>query len=159
VPITEIPLRSVPRADRTLVQQLMTAHGSVVRDADGLAAAARRLENAVLRRLPRSGGGFGGSAVRDDPADATSTPDCAAAQRITAFEDASLTLAARVLLLAAAARTESRGCHTRSDHPQPTERQRHSVAFRLGSEGQPVPAPDGFAVADLWSLDPLPTAS
>ncbi|WP_228000821.1 L-aspartate oxidase [Nocardia australiensis] len=145
VPIPQIPLRSVPRADRNLVQRLMTAHGAVIREADGLADAARQLENAVLHRVPRTGGAVG-----------TAIP---AAQRITEFEDAALTLAARVLLHAAAARAESRGCHTRSDHPHSTESQHYSTAFRLGSEGQPVAAPDGFAVADPWSRDSLPSAS
>ncbi|MFD0362389.1 L-aspartate oxidase [Nocardia sp. GCM10030253] len=215
-PITEIPLRAVLRVDRTLVQQLMTAHGSVVRDSAGLSDATRRLEDAVLHRATRSRHGSGnsvtrdgiarpnGSAVNDSPVhrnaaahnkaavhsgpavhnDAAAdrhpaahvdaslpsgvaalpsaqhrTSNSFAAQRIAEFEDAALTLTARVLLLAAAARTESRGCHTRSDHPESTERQRHSVAFRLGSEGQPVQAPDGFAVADPWPRDSLPSAS
>ncbi|MFE7802254.1 L-aspartate oxidase [Nocardia sp. NPDC057440] len=210
VPITEIPLRAVPRVDRMLVQQLMTAHGSVVRDAAGLADATRRLEHAVLHRVTRTGHGSASPAARDSsaaprgaaaidpsmddaaaipgdrpvqdgrgprndtaehkdasspngvvplPGPAQGSPSSIAAQRIAEFEDAALTLTARVLLLAAAARTESRGCHTRSDHQEPTERQQHSVAFRLGSEGQPVPAPDGFAVADPWPRDSLPSAS
>ncbi|MEV6429759.1 L-aspartate oxidase [Nocardia sp. NPDC051463] len=205
-PITEIPLRAVPRVDRMLVQQLMTAHGSVVRDGAGLSDATRRLEHAVLHRVTRTGhssavrdsratGGAaaidpsvddaaaisGDRAVRDGhgvcngaaaQTDASSpngvvpltgpahdSAGSIAAQRIAEFEDAALTLTARVLLLAAAARTESRGCHTRSDYQEPTERRQHSVAFRLGSEGQPVPAPDGFAVADPWPRDSLPSAS
>ena len=56
-------------------------------------------------------------------------------------EDAALTVAAGVLLAAATVRTETRGCHVRTDHPATDDRGwRHSVAVRLDGHGRPVPA-------------------
>ncbi|MGC1732768.1 MAG: L-aspartate oxidase, partial [Pseudonocardiaceae bacterium] len=44
------------------------------------------------------------------------------------------------VLAAAAARTESRGCHLRTDHPRPAERWRRSIGVVLDDAGTPVPA-------------------
>ncbi|MGB6226466.1 MAG: L-aspartate oxidase, partial [Pseudonocardiaceae bacterium] len=55
-------------------------------------------------------------------------------------EDAGLTLTAAAVLAAAAARTESRGCHLRTDHPRPAERWRRSIGVVLDDAGTPVPA-------------------
>jgi L-aspartate oxidase len=44
------------------------------------------------------------------------------------------------VLAAAAARTESRGCHLRTDHPRPAKRWRRSIAVVLDDDGNPVPA-------------------
>lgn len=181
--VTEVSFHTVPRAARALVQQSMTSHASVVRDAAGLAEAAMRLRDAVSHsaatrlRAELTGAahpiaGTTGTAVSDiatlhgaEAPNGTGAPDgtgdlnsTAAAQRITAFEDAALTLTAQVLLLSAAARTESRGCHARSDHPTSDEQQRHSRAVRLGPEGHPVPAPDGLDLGD-WNQDAIPSAS
>ena len=79
-----------PVLDRRALQQAMTRWASVVRDADGLAHLTDALANASPRPLRTR-------------ADA---------------EDAALTATARVVAVAAAARTESRGCHHRSDYPQ-----------------------------------------
>ncbi|EJZ08032.1 L-aspartate oxidase, partial [Mycolicibacterium fortuitum subsp. fortuitum DSM 46621 = ATCC 6841 = JCM 6387] len=46
------------------------------------------------------------------------------------FEDAALTITARAIAAAALARTESRGCHHRSDHPDTDPAQEHSVTIR-----------------------------
>lgn len=110
--VGEIPARAAEYSDRDVVQHLMTTHASVVRDRAGLAEALKRLDDAVTRRDTR-----------------------AAAHPIAAIEDAALTLAARALLLAALARTESRGCHSRSDHPDAVPELRHSLPIRLNSDG------------------------
>ncbi|MDQ2791048.1 MAG: L-aspartate oxidase, partial [Actinomycetota bacterium] len=55
-------------------------------------------------------------------------------------EDAGLTLVAAAVLAAAAARTESRGCHLRTDHPRQAKRLRRSIAVVLDDAGNPVPA-------------------
>ncbi|MGX7725711.1 L-aspartate oxidase [Rhodococcus sp. 5G237] len=99
-----IPVVAATVCDRAVLQQLMTRHALVVRDADGLSAAAVELDDASV-----------------------ATP-CADADRL---EDAALTVTARALLLAAQRRTESRGCHTRSDHPDTDPAQAHSLELRL----------------------------
>ncbi|MGO4614600.1 L-aspartate oxidase [Nocardia sp. 2YAB30] len=115
--VTEVRARLTEHADRDLVQQLMTTHASVVRDGAGLDEALKRLDDVVTRRETLSG----------------------TAHPIAGIEDAALTLAARTMLLAAATRTESRGCHTRSDHPEPVRALRHSLPMRLNPDGAPEP--------------------
>lgn len=88
--------------NRDILQRNMSQYASVVRDADGL----RRLE-AVLA-----------DARAVQPASRES------------FEDAALTITARAIAAAALARTESRGCHHRSDHPDTDPAQEHSVTIR-----------------------------
>ncbi|MEU2093263.1 L-aspartate oxidase [Nocardia beijingensis] len=117
--VREIPARAAEFADREVVQHLMTTHASVVRDRAGLAEALKRLDDVVTRRDTHT----------------------AAAHPIAGIEDAALTLAARALLLAALARTESRGCHTRSDHPDAVPELRHSLPIRLNGDGVPEYAP------------------
>lgn len=128
--VTDARCAAAEVAPRAAVQRLTTAHASVVRDAEGLERARRRLAEAVERQAE---------------------PEGAAARRITAVEDAALTLTARFLLAAAALRTESRGCHTRSDHPEPVAAQAHSTRFALGPDGLPVPAEPALTL--------VPTAS
>ncbi|MGH3671398.1 MAG: L-aspartate oxidase, partial [Pseudonocardiaceae bacterium] len=89
-----------PVADRDQVQRAMSAHAGIGRDAAGLAAA---------------------SAVT-----AASTPKRLRTPREA--EDAGLTLAAAAILAAATVRTESRGCHLRTDHPRTRARWRRSIA-------------------------------
>jgi L-aspartate oxidase len=100
-----------PMADRDAVQRSMSAHAGIGRDAAGLAVAAA-VVRATTRRLRT-------------PRDA---------------EDAGLTLAAAAVLAAASARTESRGCHIRTDHPRPEARWRRSIAVVLDGTGTPVVA-------------------
>ncbi|WP_455901879.1 L-aspartate oxidase [Rhodococcus gordoniae] len=95
--------------DRARLQHLMTRHALVVRDADGLATAAVELDGA------------------------STTGPCADADRL---EDAALTVTARALLLAARRRTESRGCHTRSDHRDTDPAQARSLELRLDGNGE-----------------------
>ncbi len=74
---------------RADLQRAMTRYASVVRDADGLERLAKELDTATTR-VPKSR---------------------------KAFEDIALTTVAGAVTAAALARTESRGCHHRSDFP------------------------------------------
>ena len=122
--VTDTPEVALPHADRSALQQLMSAHAAVVRDGDGLRGAMLRVLH-LMDEAPRA-----------DP--------------MTVAEDAALTITARALLVAATTRAESRGCHTRSDCPQPSEELRRSVAIRLGADGRPQVA--GEPVAPVGTL-------
>ncbi|MFD6860355.1 L-aspartate oxidase [Rhodococcus sp. NPDC060090] len=100
----------LPRLDRTELQYVMTHDALVVRDETGLAAAETILAGARMR----------------------------ACDEVTDLEDATLTLAARALVGAALRRTESRGCHTRRDHPTPDPDQAYSLDQRLDDDGELV---------------------
>ncbi len=56
----------------------------------------------------------------------------------TDLEDVALTVTATVVAAAAQARTESRGCHHRSDHPGVDPVQAVSTAVGLDATGRPV---------------------
>jgi L-aspartate oxidase len=71
------------------LQRAMTRYASVVRDGDGLQRLAKELDTATPRVIKS----------RKD------------------FEDVALTITAGAVAAAALARTESRGCHHRSDYP------------------------------------------
>ncbi|WP_024793095.1 L-aspartate oxidase [Tomitella biformata] len=109
VEATEVELRQAQTVPRTLLQALMTAHASVVRDGAGLASAAAALGSESASVTPSAG---------------------------AAYEDAALTLAASAVLIAAALRTESRGCHTRLDHPDSDPRWADSIELSLGPDGR-----------------------
>lgn len=100
------------RADRCFLQQAMSVHAGLGRDAEGLAAA---------------------SAVAGETARV-------ALRTVADAEDAALTLAAAALLAAATARTESRGCHLRTDHPASAALWRRSIPVTLDETGSPVAA-------------------
>jgi L-aspartate oxidase len=104
------PRQAYPLADRGAVQQAMSAHAGIGRDATGLAAAGAVTRTTRWRpvRTPRDA------------------------------EDAGLTLAAAALLAAATARTETRGCHVRTDHPRTRARWRHSITVILDDAGVPM---------------------
>jgi len=91
---------------RAELQRAMTRHASVVRDADGLSRVAELLDTAK-------------------PRDMLSRKD---------FEDAALTTTASVVVSAARARLESRGCHHRADHPDTDPARAVSIDVRLEAE-------------------------
>ncbi len=93
----------VRSVSRPVLQRVMTEHAGVVRDGDGLALA----ESALA------------SHVRDT---------CSSNR---AREDAALTLVATALVVAASQRQESRGCHTRRDHPGRHPGRARSIRLRL----------------------------
>jgi L-aspartate oxidase len=103
---------AVPLAPREVVQQAMTAAAGIGRDAAGLAAASDRVESATAVGVPADRAGV---------------------------EDAALTLLAQAVLAAAGTRTESRGCHVRTDFPDRDDRwQRASLELALDADGRPV---------------------
>jgi L-aspartate oxidase len=111
---------AVPLAPREIVQQAMTAAAGIGRDAAGLAAASDRIEAATGTAVPRDRAGV---------------------------EDAALTLLAQAVLAAAGTRTETRGCHVRTDFPERDDVwQRASLVLTLDPAGQPV-VQTGTAVA------------
>ncbi|MCA2265528.1 L-aspartate oxidase, partial [Mycobacterium marseillense] len=54
------------------------------------------------------------------------------------FEDVALAVAARAVTAAALARTESRGCHHREEHPQAVTEQARSNVLRLADDQDSV---------------------
>jgi L-aspartate oxidase len=100
-----------PTADRDLVQRAMSAGASIGRDGAGLAAASDAIESSTAPGIPAGRAGV---------------------------EDAALTLLAQAVLAAAGTRTESRGCHVRTDFPGTDDTyQRSSLLVRL-TDGRPV---------------------
>nr|WP_280458125.1 L-aspartate oxidase [Nocardia carnea] len=138
-----------PALARALVQPTMTEHASVVRDGGGLARAAAVLENTIGRGRFRAAG-IEAESPATLPASPVSLPSPESGHRLSAspaeligrFEDFALTVTARAVLLAAAARIESRGCHTRADHPVPSENSARSIVIRLDGAGAPYVAAD-----------------
>ncbi|MEW5811769.1 MAG: L-aspartate oxidase [Actinomycetota bacterium] len=91
------PLRSV--LARPVLQQAMSRYASVVRDDDGLGRLSAQLDQATPRII----------------------------QSRSLFEDAALTAVAGAVGAAARARTETRGCHHRSDFPDTDPAQAVSI--------------------------------
>ncbi|MFI6053284.1 L-aspartate oxidase [Streptomyces violascens] len=99
------PVPLLDPAARIQIQRIMTEGAGVLRSADSLAEAAARLE-----------------AIRADE-------HKAAVPGVEAWETTNLLLVSRVLVAAAAAREETRGCHWREDRPDRDDAawQRHLV--------------------------------
>lgn len=92
--------------ERGELQRAMGRHASVVRDAAGMTRLSVMLSQAEVRTV----------AGRRD------------------FEDVALAVAARAVTAAALARTESRGCHHREEHPQTAAEQARSNVLRLSDD-------------------------
>jgi L-aspartate oxidase len=103
--------------DRTQLQQAMSRDASVVRDAAGL----HRLDDLL----------------------GTARGRVAGTRR--AVEDIALTVTAQAVVAAALARTESRGCHHRGDHPTSHDAEARSSAVRLTEGHAVVAAPAAVA--------------
>jgi L-aspartate oxidase len=123
-----------PCADRDVVQRAMSRHAGVGRDAAGLDTALAALDASTVDRPLWT--------KRD-------------------VEDAALTVVARVVLAAAAARTETRGCHVRTDHPSVDDHAwRRSLVVRLDARGRPVPTTGRAGLArELAGVFPMEVAS
>jgi L-aspartate oxidase len=107
-----VPSTAVPLAPRAVVQRAMTGAAGIGRDAAGLAAASDAVEAVTALGLPVDRAGV---------------------------EDAALTLLAQAVLAAAGHRTESRGCHVRTDFPERDDVwQRTSLVVGLDTAGRPV---------------------
>ncbi|MFD4406520.1 L-aspartate oxidase [Nocardia sp. NPDC058499] len=146
--------RSVPERPalpRALVQRTMTEHASVVREGRGLARATAILETAAGQgaRFPAESAEPHSRATVPMSAETLPTPasgrlPAGPAELIARFEDSALTVTARAVLLAAAARTESRGCHTRAEHSLPQEDSAEPMVIRLDGSGAPHLATDAM---------------
>ncbi|MFC4949782.1 L-aspartate oxidase [Pseudonocardia sp. GCM10023141] len=118
--VGRVPEWTVPIAPRALVQRAMTAAAGIGRDAAGLAAASDSVESALEMRAPADRAGV---------------------------EDAALSLLAQAVLAAAGTRTESRGCHVRSDFPERDDVwQEASLVVGLDPSGRPVVQEQAVAV-------------
>jgi L-aspartate oxidase len=103
---------AVPIADRRIVQSAMSGAAGIGRSAAGLAAASDAIEAATRVAVPVD---------------------------LAGLEDAALTLLGQAVLAAAGTRTESRGCHVRTDFPERDDAwQAESLLVRLDEAGQPV---------------------
>jgi L-aspartate oxidase len=110
VPV-ELPRLAAP-SDRAVLQQLMSRHAGIGRDAHGLATVSKTLDSVSVARVVDSR---------------------------ASVEDAALEVVARTLVLLASARAESRGSHLRTDHPtRDDQRWRRSLTARLDASGGPV---------------------
>ncbi|MEU6643873.1 L-aspartate oxidase [Saccharomonospora sp. NPDC046836] len=103
---------AAPVAERDALQRVMSRYAGIGRDAEGLAVAGSVLD----------------LSVEDSPL-----------WTHRMVEDAALTLLAQALVAAAARRTESRGCHVRTDFTErDDELWQRSQLIRLSPSGQPV---------------------
>ncbi|GGP49132.1 L-aspartate oxidase [Saccharothrix coeruleofusca] len=101
-----------PVADRDSLQRVMSRYAAIGRDAEGLAVVGSVLDLSTADRV---------------------------LDTRQLVEDAALTVAARALIAAAAERTESRGCHVRTDFTERDDANwRRSQVVRLTPTGQPV---------------------
>lgn len=121
VPGEPVPVPAYrPVVARAALQDAMTAHVAIGRDAAGLAQVEKLMATAVDQRI----------------------------DSISALEDSTLTLVAAAIVAAATERTETRGCHIRLDHPNADPALGRSIEVRLDDAGRPV-AQRGLAAAAI----------
>ncbi|NJP67902.1 L-aspartate oxidase [Streptomyces sp. ventii] len=125
-----------PPEARGEIQRVMSEGAGVLRSADSLAAAGAALA------APAPGGKAGEPGVE-------------------AWENANLLLVARVLVAAAARRTETRGCHWREDHPERDDAawQRHLLVSLVPGGDGPVPSTRTTDDPTFGPLTPWPAAA
>ncbi|SEQ51575.1 L-aspartate oxidase [Lentzea xinjiangensis] len=114
-------LPTAPVADRDMLQRVMSRYAAIGRDAEGLAVVGSVLDVSTVDKQLES---------RE------------------LVEDAALTTAARALIAAAQQRTESRGCHVRTDFTERSPSWQRTQLVRLTPTGQPV-------LADPVLADPV----
>jgi L-aspartate oxidase len=108
---THVTVPRVPIAERDVLQRVMSRYAAIGRDAEGLALVGSVLDVSTVDSL---------------------------LDTHARVEDAALTLTARALIAAAMTRTESRGCHVRTDYPDTDDLWRRLLPIRLTPSGQPV---------------------
>ncbi|MFT3853686.1 MAG: L-aspartate oxidase [Ilumatobacteraceae bacterium] len=120
----------VDPALRGVIRSTMSRHVGVLRRPEGLRAAAAALDELA----------------------AASPAGVEPSRR--AFEATNLLTVASVVVAAASARTESRGCHRRTDHPEPRDLWLAHLDVRLDDLG--APAVSGIPAAALAESVPVP---
>ncbi|GGM37589.1 L-aspartate oxidase [Longimycelium tulufanense] len=102
---------AAPVVDRDALQRAMSRYAAIGRDASGLIEAMSVLDTRSVHRP---------------------------LETHRAVEDAALAMVASTLLTTALQRTESRGCHVRTDHPNTDESWHRSLPVRLDAAGRLV---------------------
>lgn len=120
------------------VRAVMSRHVGVVRDGLGLASA-----TAALSLLARSMS----QAAAGDPSSGSDHASVPPEPSRRTWEGTNILTVATAVVAAAQARTESRGCHRRADHPEPRDEWRRHLEVRLD--------PLGVQVAETPPLPPL----
>jgi L-aspartate oxidase len=130
---------ALPVADRDVLQRGMSQFAGVGRDGGGLDMAARLIERSVTGVRVETAAGGDSAMVSSAVEGAVTRAVEGAAASAAAAEDAALTMAALAVLAAASTRTESRGCHVRTDFPGRDDAAwRRSLTVSLGGDGRPV---------------------
>ncbi|MBW3087724.1 L-aspartate oxidase [Bifidobacterium sp. 82T24] len=103
--------------DRNRIEATMWHGVGVLRNADGLGAAMHQLGD--------------GLALANADADSGGDVDSSYDDHTRRLENRNMLTVGYVAANAALARTESRGAHARTDHPEPRDEWAHSVAYRM----------------------------
>lgn len=127
-PDVEVALPSTSAVPRDQLQQLMTERAGVVRVAEGLDFA-----KTAVRALAREVVGDGAESASSASASSVSASSVLDS---SALEDAALTVTAQAVILAATQRRESRGCHTRREHPNEALELHGSIKIWVGVDGE-----------------------